>query len=117
MAKAKAFVYAATEDFGIAVVEAQACGTPVIAYGAGGALETVRDLRQYPDDGTGIFFPVQTVEALVTAVEEFENKLSAFHPECARSQAARFAPTIFEERFLAFLERSCQKLPLLPFSF
>jgi glycosyltransferase involved in cell wall biosynthesis len=47
MAQAKAFVYAAYEDFGIALVEAQACGTPVIAYGAGGALETVRDIRQH----------------------------------------------------------------------
>ncbi|MBD0389631.1 MAG: glycosyltransferase, partial [Nostoc sp. C3-bin3] len=56
MAHARAFVYAACEDFGIALVEAQACGTPVIAYGAGGALETVRDIRQHPDSGTGLFF-------------------------------------------------------------
>jgi len=56
MSQAKAFVYAACEDFGIALVEAQACGTPVIAYGAGGALETVRDIRQHPDSGTGLFF-------------------------------------------------------------
>ncbi|MGH2415131.1 MAG: glycosyltransferase, partial [Microcystaceae cyanobacterium] len=65
MAKAKAFVYTACEDFGIALVEAQACGTPVIAYGKGGALETVRDVRQFSDTGTGLFFFSQTPEALV----------------------------------------------------
>src|SRR4028119_1170995 len=58
MAQAKAFVYAACEDFGIALVEAQACGTPVIAYGAGGALETVLDIREHPQTGTGLLFPV-----------------------------------------------------------
>lgn len=117
MAEAKAFVYAALEDFGIAIVEAQACGTPVIAFGAGGAKETVRDLRQYPDSATGIFFTEQTVEAIVAATEKFEAASEAFNSECIRSQAARFAPTIFEERFLDFLERSCQKLPSLPISF
>src|SRR6185437_10805102 len=69
MRRAKAFVFAAEEDFGISVVEAQACGTPVIAYGKGGALETVRDL---PDARpTGIFFGEQTVESIVAAVENF----------------------------------------------
>jgi glycosyltransferase involved in cell wall biosynthesis len=63
MARAKAFVYAAREDFGIALVEAQACGTLVIAYGAGGALETVRDIRTCMDTGTGIFFKEQTITA------------------------------------------------------
>ncbi|HEY9813891.1 MAG TPA: glycosyltransferase, partial [Candidatus Sericytochromatia bacterium] len=58
MAQAKAFVYAACEDFGIALVEAQACGTPVIAYGAGGALETVVDILEHPQTGTGLFFRV-----------------------------------------------------------
>ncbi len=116
MAQAKAFVYAAIEDFGMAVVEAQACGTPVIALGAGGALETVRDIRQYPDSGTGIFFATQTVEALVAAVEKFEAFQETFNPESARSQAARFTPKIFEERYLAFLERSCQEFQLLPLS-
>nr|WP_250126127.1 glycosyltransferase [Chroococcidiopsis sp. CCMEE 29] len=106
MAQAKAFVYAAYEDFGIALVEAQACGTPVIAFGAGGALETVRDVRQYPDTGTGIFFGTQTAAALVEAVEKFETYQEVFNPESARSQAAQFAPKIFEERYLTLLERS-----------
>jgi glycosyltransferase involved in cell wall biosynthesis len=72
MKQAKAFVYAAYEDFGIAPVEAQACGTPVIAYGAGGTFETVKDLRQYNTQGTGILFSEQTEQAIVNAVEIFE---------------------------------------------
>nr|WP_219888935.1 glycosyltransferase [Chroococcidiopsis cubana] len=109
MAQAKAFVYAALEDFGIAIVEAQACGTPVIALGAGGALETVRDLHRYPDSATGIFFLEQTVDALVAAVEKFEANWVAFDSDRIRTQATQFTPKIFEEQFLAFLERSCQE--------
>ncbi len=114
MAQAKAFVYAAYEDCGIAPVEAQACGTPVIAYGAGGALETVRDIRQHPDTGTGLFFDTQTEAALVDAIEKFELYQGALNPECARLQAAQFAPKIFAERYLAFLDRSCQEFQSLP---
>ena len=105
MAQAKAFVYAACEDFGIALVEAQACGTPVIAYGAGGALETVRDLRQYPDTGTGLFFGKQSDADLVEIVKIFEKSAHNFNPEIARSHAAKFAPTIFEKRYLDFVDR------------
>ena len=105
MARAKAFVYAACEDFGIALVEAQACGTPVIAYGAGGALETVRDIRQHPDSPTGLFFQSQSSCALVEAVETFESSKGSFNPEMARLNAAGFAPKIFGDRYLAFLER------------
>ncbi|MHC5729834.1 MAG: glycosyltransferase, partial [Nostoc sp.] len=85
MSRAKAFVYAACEDFGIALVEAQACGTPVIAYGAGGALETVRDIRSCVDTGTGIFFRTQTEAALVEAVEKFEMYEGSFSSEYMRS--------------------------------
>ncbi|MDY6939821.1 MAG: glycosyltransferase [Cyanobacteriota bacterium] len=109
MARAKAFVYAACEDFGMVLVEAQACGTPAIAYGRGGALETVRDIRQYPEDGTGLFFETQTETAIVEAVKDFEEYRNRLNPEAIRSQAARFAPTIFEKRYLAFVERCCQE--------
>jgi glycosyltransferase involved in cell wall biosynthesis len=110
MAQAKAFVYAACEDFGIALVEAQACGTPVIAYGAGGALETVRDIRQHPVIGTGLFFESQTVAALVEAVEKFETVYQGvFNPEWARTHTTQFGPKIFQKRYLAFLERSWQE--------
>lgn len=113
MAQAKAFVYAAFEDFGIAIVEAQACGTPVIAYGAGGALETVRDLHQYPDTATGLFFRAQSEAALIETVEKFEAYQKRFNPEVARSQAAQFAPKIFEERLMSFIENSCQEFQSL----
>lgn len=109
MSQAKAFIYGACEDFGIALVEAQACGTPVIAYGAGGALETVRDIRQHPDSGTGLLFPLQTEAALVEAVEAFEGYRGEFKPERARSHASSFAPTIFKQRYLAFVESCYQK--------
>lgn len=108
MAQAKAFVYAACEDFGIALVEAQACGTPVIAYGAGGALETVLDIRQHPDRGTGLLFKTQSVAALVEAVKTFETLQDAFSPEKARFNASFFAPKVFSDRYLTTLEH-CQE--------
>ena len=102
--KAKAFVYAACEDFGIALVEAQACGTPVIAYGKGGALETVKDIRTYPKDGTGLLFNLQQPEALVKTVEIFEQLPTKIDPENCRSQAAKFSPAIFKQSYLQFIE-------------
>jgi len=105
LAQAKAFVYAACEDFGMALVEAQACGTPVIAYGAGGAKETVKDIQQYPDRATGLLFSPQTASALVEAVETFETKLDQFLPENAHQQANQFSPQHFHNAYLEFLER------------
>ena len=102
--KAKAFVYAACEDFGIALVEAQACGTPVIAYGKGGALETVKDIRVEPKTGTGLFFDVQQPEALVQTVKLFEQLQNQIEPENCRLQAYKFSPKIFKQSYLQFIE-------------
>ncbi len=101
MQRAKAFVFAAEEDFGIALVEAQACGTPVIAFGKGGALETVRGLDQ--KSPTGLFFFEQSVPALIEAVERFEAQ--NFIPSVCRENALRFAPERFREELTAVIEK------------
>lgn len=95
---AKAFVFAADEDFGIAPVEAQACGTPVIAYGKGGALETVQD------GTTGVYFTEQTVDSIREAVERFERM--ALSPENCRTNAERFAAPKFRGALAAWVQRS-----------
>ena len=86
-AGARALLFPGMEDFGIVPVEAQAAGTPVIAYGFGGARETV------VSGETGLFFAEQTVDSLCAAMEEFESRTWA--PERCRAQAARFAPAVF----------------------
>lgn len=90
MRKAKAFVFAAEEDFGITHVEAQACGTPVIAYGKGGALETVLDIN-HSKTPTGILFDKQNCDSIIEAVENFENSKDCYHPEDCRRNAMRFS--------------------------
>jgi glycosyltransferase involved in cell wall biosynthesis len=91
MQRARAFVFAAEEDFGIVPVEAQACGTPVIAFGRGGVLESV-----IPGQ-TGLFFNEQTVEAVVKAVEEFE--LCSWDSQAIRKNAERFSVQRFRDQF------------------
>ncbi|MDJ1179700.1 glycosyltransferase [Roseofilum sp. BLCC_M91] len=111
MSEAKAFVYAACEDFGMAIVEAQACGTPVIAYGEGGALETVRDFRTHPEGATGLLFPQQTPESLMEVVEQFEELgRSPFNPEQIHTHSTQFHPKVFEERYSDLLKRAYQDL-------
>jgi glycosyltransferase involved in cell wall biosynthesis len=108
MSQAKAFVYMACEDLGMALIEAQACGTPVIAYGAGGALETVRDLRQYPNSGTGLLFSPQTETALIETVQTFEQLNTQFDPQKMQSHVTQFERKRFGQEYLEFVER-CQK--------
>ncbi len=85
---ARALLFTGEEDFGIVPLEAQACGRPVIAYGRGGALETVTPR-------TGLFFDEQTPEALVQAVRRFEQWEPGFQPADARAQAWRFSRAVF----------------------
>ena len=87
-AGARALIFPGLEDFGIVPVEAQAAGTPVIAFGEGGALETVRDGE------TGLFFREQTVESLCAAIEEFEGR--TWDPGKCRANAMRFSSREFE---------------------
>ena len=89
-AGAKALLFPGVEDFGIVPVEAQAAGTPVIAYGAGGALETVKAGE------TGLFFRDQTVDSLCAAIEEFEGR--TWSDVSCRANAVRFSPRVFVDK-------------------
>ncbi len=100
MQRAKAFVFAAEEDFGITPLEAQACGTPVIAYGKGGSLETVHGLDS--DAPTGVFFGEQTVSSLQNAVHRFEG--ASFDPAVLRRHAESFSIPRFRDEFSHFVD-------------
>lgn len=102
MQKAKAFVFAAEEDFGIIPVEAQACGTPVIAFGKGGALETV--LPEESATPTGVFFKEQSVQSIIEAVEQFELKIEKFSPDNCRNNAERFSKGRFHQEMNNYVE-------------
>ncbi|MFJ2548415.1 glycosyltransferase family 4 protein [Pseudomonas sp. NPDC087612] len=101
MQRCRAFVFAAEEDFGITPVEAQACGTPVIAFGKGGALETVVEGK------TGMFFYEQTEAAICAAISQFESA-EDFDPTTIRAHAEQFAPEVFRDKFKRFVDDKCQ---------
>lgn len=102
MRKAKAFVFAAEEDFGITPVEAQACGTPVIAFGKGGTLETIRPYGV--QDSTGLFFDKQTVDSLVSAINKFESISDAISPYSCRNNALRFSNERFQNEMREYIK-------------
>ncbi|MCL1492049.1 MAG: glycosyltransferase family 4 protein [Pseudanabaena sp. Salubria-1] len=104
MQNAKAFVFASEEDFGITPVEAQACGTPVIAYGRGGVSESVRGLDG--DRPTGVFFAEQTVAGIREAVLEFEENSDRILPMTCHENAMRFSTERFQAEFLEFVEQA-----------
>ncbi|WP_101808716.1 glycosyltransferase family 4 protein [Paenibacillus pasadenensis] len=103
MQRAKAFVFAAEEDFGITPVEAQACGTPVIAFGKGGVKETVLEARKTTQP-TGVFFNEQTVSSLVGAVREFEENRSKYLPQNCHDNAIRFSVDTFKAEMTEFIQ-------------
>ena len=106
--RAKAFIFAAEEDFGIAPIEAQACGVPVIAYGKGGALETIIGVssdENFDDKSvTGIFFKEQTSSSLLEAVNYFEKNKASFDRKIIRKNAERFSKDRFEKEFKETIE-------------
>lgn len=103
MQHAKAFIFAAEEDFGIAPVEAQACGTPVIAYGRGGALETVRGKKD-DNEPTGIFFKKQNITSICEAIKEFEKNKFKYTPVNCRKNAEFFSKEKFNKQFKSFVD-------------
>ena len=102
MQNAKAFVFAAEEDFGITPVEAQACGTPVVAFGKGGSLETVRPYGV--DKPTGVFFDEQSVPSLVKAINFFDTVSDKIEPQDCRENAMQFSVEIFKNNLSKYVE-------------
>ncbi|MGM5469168.1 glycosyltransferase [Flavobacteriaceae bacterium LMO-SS05] len=107
--QARAFIFAAEEDFGIAPIEAQACGIPVIAYGKGGALETIKGA--YPSDklinnsNTGIFFKEQNSNSLLEALDYFNKNEMLFNKVVIRENALRFNKERFELEFKSTVDK------------
>jgi glycosyltransferase involved in cell wall biosynthesis len=104
MQRSRAFIFAAEEDFGITPVEAQACGTPVIAFGRGGALETIRDLSG--PKPTGLYFERQEPAAIAEAVRVFEREQDRILPLDCWQNAQQFSTQRFRESYSSFV-RHC----------
>ncbi len=104
LSKARAFVFAAYEDFGISPVEAMASGVPVIAYGRGGLTESVEDGK------SGIFFMEQTPEAVSEAVRRFLRMEDRFVREEIRERAMRFSPERFRREFAGVVEEVRERM-------
>jgi len=101
--RCRALLFPGEEDFGIVPVEANACGTPVIAYARGGATETVVPLGR--GDPTGALFEDQTVDSLIAAMQSLEKEDDRLDPQQARRQALKFDQRRYESELLGYLER------------
>jgi glycosyltransferase involved in cell wall biosynthesis len=108
-ANCRAFLFAADEDFGIAPVEAQAFGRPVIAYGHGGSLETVRVGDAAGRSDTGVFFSEQTVESVVDGILGFEARENGFIPAEIQEHARQFDTSVFIEKMQQFVSDAMRK--------
>jgi len=100
----RALVFPSEEDFGIVPLEAQAAGRPVIAFGAGGARETVIGWSEAEPGPTGLFFFKQTPEALAAAVRRFDTLEPEFDPLRIRAHAERYEPARFREQIAEQVE-------------
>lgn len=113
----RALLFAANEDFGIVPVEAQAHGRPVIAFGRGGSLETVKADSSEPSQNTGILFPEQTPESLMKAILDFESIEDKFDPQAIRNHALQFDRDVFETQLKLYIEtamKAHREKPLPP---
>lgn len=108
--RCRALLFPGNEDFGIVPVEAQACGTPVIAFGQGGATETILEANA-ASLGTGLFFDRQTPDSLAQAIRRLEKHPEWFDPQLARRQAERFAVDRFEHELAEFLDEVVRQFP------
>ena len=119
-ARCRAFVFCGEEDFGITLLEAQAMGRPVIAFGKGGALETVIPDSQTwtpqteipqrsTSQPTGVFFYEQTSDALIKAIKDFQSIESQFDSNTIRTHAQKFDTSVYTKRIKSFIEEKLEK--------
>jgi glycosyltransferase involved in cell wall biosynthesis len=106
MQKTKGFIFASKEDFGIIPLEAQSCGTPVLAFGEGGSLETIISPETDPLNPTGLFFNEQTANSIIDGTDKFEK--IAFLPSNCRKNAEKFSEERFAKELKFFIEKKYQ---------
>jgi glycosyltransferase involved in cell wall biosynthesis len=107
-ARCRALLYPQDEDFGIAALEAQAAGRPVIAFGRGGASETVVPLADGAEAPTGVWFARQSPDALAEAVARFEKHEARFDPAAIRRHAERFSNARFRHEISAAIDETAR---------